>query len=203
MLFGFFNFSGTKNYLKENRQVYLLVSLIIFAGFVAGAFYSNSISSASYASYSEVLRTYVSGAESDANLFPDTSSDIKNLIQIFFWSFFLFGKPFSGFFAFKSGFSLGFFISFFVKVYSIKGFLTGMAILFDYVVFMAFPLIILTAWSFNVNTNITKAVFASSKNETKRLLFPYFMIFLFSILMTLIGNYINVLLIPKIMNALF
>lgn len=202
-MFGFFKFSGTKNHLRENRQVYLFVSLIIFAGFLAGAFYSNMISRENYTSYSETLKTYVNGASKNISLTEDTSSDIKNLILIFFWSFFLFGKPFSGFFAFKSGFSIGFFISFFVKVYSLKGFLTGMAVLFDYVVFLAVPLIILTAWSFKVNTCITNAVFSLKKSNTKQLLLPYLIIFLCSVLMTLIGNYIGIFFVPKIMNALF
>jgi len=203
ILFGFFSLTHQKNYLKENRQVYVLASIIVFFGFLAGAFYSNAVSMENYTSYSEVLKTYVSGVENSVSLTGDTSSDVKNILLIFFWSFFLFGKPFCGFFAFKSGFSIGFFISFFVKVYSFKGFLTGMAILLDYVVFLSLPLIILTAWSFNINTMITNAVFDSCKANIKKVLIPYLVIFLLTLFMTLMGNFINTLLIPKIIEILF
>lgn len=203
ILFGFFKLSYQKKYLKENRQVYFLSSIIIFLGFLAGAFYSNSVSQENYISYSEVLKTYVSGARNSINLIGDTSQDIKNILLIFFWSFFLFGKPFSAFFAFKSGFSIGFFISFFVKVYSFKGFITGMAILLNYVLFLALPLIILTAWSFNINKAITNAVFSSVKTNIKTFIVSYLAVFLFSLLMTFFGNIVNTLLIPKIMATLF
>ena len=156
-----------------------------------------------YTSYSEILKTYVGGIKENPILKKDTSSDIINLLYIFFWSFFIFGKPLLSFFAFKSGFSIGFFISFFVKVYSFKGFLAGMITLFDYLIFLAFPLIILTAWSFNINTNITNAVFAFKKTNFKKTLIPYLLIFIMSILLTFIGNLINTLIITKIMRALF
>lgn len=202
-MFGFFNFTSQKNYLKENRQVYLLASVIVFLGFLAGAFYSNSVSTENYTSYSEVLKTYVGGIKDSTSFTKDTSSDITNILYIFFWSFFLFGKPLSSFFAFKSGFSIGFFISFFVKVYSFKGFLTGMAILFDYLIFLALPLIVLTAWSFNINRSITNAVFASQKINFKKILVPYLLIFILCVTMTFIGNLINTLIVTKIMRVLF
>lgn len=202
-MFGFFNFNHQKNYLKENRQVYLLTCVIVFLGFLSGAFYSNSVSMESYTSYSEILKTYVGGIKDSSALMKDTSSDIINILYIFFWSFFLFGKPLICFFAFKSGFSIGFFISFFVKVYSYKGFLTGMAILFDYLIFLALPLIILTAWSLSINRVITDAVFASEKTNFKKILLPYLFIFMLTIIMTFFGNFINTLIVTKIMKALF
>ena len=202
-MFGFLSFNRQKNYLKESRQVYLIASLIIFFGFLSGAFYSNYISSENYSSYSEVLKNYVGAIKDNSVLTKSISSDIINIIYIFLWSFFIFGKPLLLFFAFKSGFSIGFFVSFFVKVYSFKGFLTGMAILFNYLIFLALPLIILTSWSFNINTSITNSVFSSQKTNFKKMLVPYLLIFILSVFLTFIGNFLNTLIITKIMRALF
>lgn len=198
-----FGFLSTKNYLKVNRQVFLFAVFIILAGFVAGAVYSNLVTYDSFKSYSGMLDSYIKNAGSAVE-FNDSSSDITNLILIFFWSFFLFGKPLSAFFAFKSGFSLGFYISFLVKVYSVRGFVIGLYVLFMYVIFTAVPAVILTARSFTVNGCITTAVFGkNAKSDIRKAFFPYLMLLFIALLLTMSANFINTLIIPKIFKALF
>lgn len=202
-MFGFFSFSNAKNYIREKRQVYFLSAVIIFIGFLSGAFYSNALSQETFGKYAEILSGYVKNGQTELFGGFNLSSDVKNLLLIFFWSFFLFGKPFSGFFAFKSGFSVGFYISFFVKVYSLKGFFTGMCVLFLYVIFALLPLAALTALSFEINSEITASTFGHSKSKIKETLPRYLLVFLLALLSVLLGNHIASLILPKIIAALF
>lgn len=200
------SFFNVKKYFRENRQVYFIAIVIVFVGFLAGAFYSNTITDNDFESYSNILAKYIKNVNNQVGI-KDTYSDTVNIIMIFFWSFFLFGKPFSCFFAFKSGFSIGFYITFFVKVYKFKGFLAGLSVLFNYLFFSFVPVILVTTYSLNTNMYITESVYAKSSNngkkDIKRLFVPYLLVLIVSLLATNIGNYLNFILMPKIINAIF
>ena len=167
-MFGFFN---VKNYFKTERQVYLIAILIVFAGFLAGALYSNMITEENFLSYTQIMEKGIETAKNgewNKELMADMRADTTNLILIFIWSFFLFGKPFSGFFSFKSGFSAGFFIAFFIKAYGVKGFAAGMYLLLNKLIFVLPAAILLTARSFAVNNCITNAVFDKNSSHIKK-----------------------------------
>ena len=206
-MFGFFNL---KSFFKSRRQVYFLALFTVFMGFIAGAVYSNMISDENFATYTEITEKGINAAKNGEwtkELMPDMHSDTANLISIFVWSFFLFGKPFSGFFSFKSGFSAGFFISFFIKAYKMQGFSAGMYLLLNKLMFVFPATILLTAGGFSINSCITESVFEKNsghmKGNIKKQFFPYFLIFILSYIMTTLGNYINFAVMPIIIKSIF
>lgn len=206
-MFGFFNLRSKFEVL---RQVGFIALLLVFAGFLSGAVYSNMVSLDKYNSYTTVMQKGIDAAKNGEwtkELMPDMHSDTVNLIFIFISSFFVFGKPFSAFFSFKSGFLAGFFISFFVKVYGMKGLGVGMYLLLDKLVFVFPATVLLTGYSFRINNCITDSVFdkctGSMKKSIKQLFFPFFFVFLFAYISTVFGNYVNFLIIPRILSSVF
>lgn len=206
-MFGIFSI---KSHFDKTKQAWLTAILIIFIGFVFGAFYSNAVTEKNFADYKTFLDEWTKNAPLSFDS-PMTSvfsvSDITTLLLVFLWSFFLFGKPASGFFSFKSGFSLGFFVSFLIKVFGMKGFAAGMYILFNYLVFTVPCLAAVTAQSFVLNSCITSAVFGKSgsgrERDIKRLFFPFVIVLGIAAAVTLLGNYIGRFVTIKILKALF
>jgi hypothetical protein len=182
--------------------------LLYAAGFAVGAMYSNFINDASFSETSESLRVFIENLAAGGNSlrFQDLfAADFTPSAEAFFMGFFLIGIPATLFFVFKAGFSLGFFVTFLIKAFSMKGFFMGMYFLFYNLILFLPILSVIAVNSININRYIIGCV--SKKYTMQRNFGPtaaaYIIVFAVCALIAVLSVNLKIVLLPRIARYLF
>ena len=203
-----FQITNIKGYIKNNKFIYIGVLLLYFLGFAIGGLYSNFINDAVFFQSLDATKELFKSL-----LISKDAIDIKNLmitdltpvIIIALCGITLIGLPFILFFIFKSGFSLGFYISFLIKAFSIKGFYLGMFYLFLNLLLILPAITAISVNSLELNiyilTNANKK-YAAQRSFSSLIAICVFILVL-SILLTVFSTNLKAMLLPDIVKFLF
>jgi uncharacterized membrane protein SpoIIM required for sporulation len=134
-------------------------------------------------------------------IFPD----LLNSGLIILCAFFLLGIPVILFLVFKSGYSLGFFVSFLIKGFFMKGFFLGLYLLLFNLFFVIPVIVIISTNSIEINKYVINAI--TKKYTQSRSYKSYIIVFIVIVIICIfymtLGAYVKTLLLPKITNYLF
>lgn len=197
-MFGFYNLRRTFNTEKRN----LLFSLIIFfIGFVMGILYANFSEDDVFFKSLRITDGYLK----NENSFSYSFNDEISLFGIFFGGFFVFGKSIVSFFIFKSGYMLGYFLSFLIKAYSTKGMFTGIFYLFLSLVFCLPWQFLLSAYAFDC-CGYTYGILFKKHNSAINIksFFYFFVLFFFlCLILTFFGNFLRTKFFSEFIKKIF
>ena len=197
-MFGFYNLK--RNFYADKRS-YFIVIAIFFAGFIFGSCYSNFTNDDTFLKSMRSMDGYLQGK----NSFNYSFNDEFSLMGIFFGGFFILGKAIVSFFIFKSGFMLGYFVSFLIKGYELKGMLAGLSYLLLSLV-LCFPWqLFLSSYAFDCCTYTTDCLFRKKPCvvNLKSFLCFFALFFFLCLIFTFCGNFLRTKLFSKIIAKIF
>ena len=193
-------------HFKEQRFLYLLLSAIVFVGFLAGCFYANLISSADFLQAEEQAEQFIKNAKAGELSFQlMLLEELSPYLCIVLCSLFLFGFLPMGFLVFKWGFSSGFFLTFLVKCFFVKGFFLGGFFLFPTLLLFLPSLAVLSAKSLEVNRFLLGCALhrtPSGQNLWEHLI-GIALVSLGTLFIVFAGVLVKFLLLPPLTNYLF
>lgn len=146
-------------HIKEHKFSYLLLLSVTFVGFLSGCFYCNLISDSELQDAGMQAEEFIKIAkENELDFRLMLSEELSSYLLIALFSLFLPGFLFTIFLVFKWGFSTGFFLTFLVKYFAVKGFfLSGVFLLLHLVFFL--PTLLATA---NQSLSVNRFLIAAS-----------------------------------------
>lgn len=125
-----------KKYFLDHRLLYLSVIFILFAGFFTGGIWIRNITEAEFLESITASEDFIQSAkQQETNYLLMLSEGVRPYWLLLAASLFLAGLPFVVFFLFQAGFSSGFFLTFLVKAFGMKGLLLSCIFLFLEIVF--------------------------------------------------------------------
>ncbi len=193
-------------HFKTQQFTYLILLAVVFTGFLAGCFYAGLISADELLQAGEQAEQFIKEAKANELSFQlMLSEELSPYLFIALFSLFLFGLLPSGFLVFKWGFSLGFFLTFLVKCFSLKGFFLGGLFLFLNLLFFLPSLLVLTAKSLSVSRFLLTCALhrASPKKTLWEELIGMTFVILGTVLTVSAGVCVKFFLLPPISNYLF
>lgn len=135
-----------KSFFQKNKFRYLALFILLMAGFIVGSVYSNAIGAEEFSDSVASAQAFIKASKERSLSFDALIAEEANPVLLILVSgLFLFGFVPALFFVFKSGFSTGFFLSFLVKAFSLKGFFLGCFFLLSDFIFL-FPAIMISAY---------------------------------------------------------
>ncbi len=141
-----------KRHLLQQKLYYLGIFLLFIIGFLIGSFYSNTVSQTDFELSTQAAENFIASAKNNALEYRLIFwEDLSPCLTVFFSGLVLFGFVGTLFFLFKAGFSAGFFLSFLMKAFSIKGFFLGSLFLCCQLLFCLPALIAISFRSFHIN----------------------------------------------------
>ena len=201
-----FQFGKLRNHLIQQKFVYLIILSLFILGFFIGGFYANLPETGDFKDALTQAEQFILASKSSNLDFKLLfSEDITPYLFIFASSLFLFGLPVMVFFVFKTGFSSGFFLTFLIKAFGLKGFFLGGVFLLIQIVCSLPALLIVTCRSYYTNRFLLCAVThqLSLKQSLKTELLLLTTSFLLGCLLMLLGVTAKTFLLPPICNYLF
>lgn len=193
-------------HFKEKKLSYLILALLVFLGFFAGCFYANLVSEAEFSKGYQQANLFIEEAKNNSlSFYLMLTEELSSLLLIAFFSLVLFGFLPVVFLIFKWGFSLGFFLTFLVKCFALKGFLMGGMFLLVSLIFFLPPLLVLAGKSlsfslFLFSSAMQKAPFG--KSLSRELLGMGIMTLATGTAVAL-GVFVKFLLLPPLLGYLF
>lgn len=195
-------FSRIKRHLLQNKFGYIIVFILFFLGFLIGCIYSNAVTGEEWEASVKIAENFIQTAKNTALdwklLFSET---IRPLLFIFILSFFLFGLPLMLFLIFKCGFSLGFFLAFLCKAFSVKGFFLGSFFLMNYLLFVLPFFLILSYRALRMNWFFLGTF--SGRKHWKSEIFSLVTVFVVGSVLLAVGVLVKFWLLPFICGYLF
>lgn len=194
------------HHFKEKKATYLLLAFLVFLGFFAGCFYANLISDTEFSGGYQQAELFIEGAKNNSLSFHlMLTQELSPYLLILFFSLGLLGCPAIIFLVFKWGFSLGFFLTFLVKCFSLKGFFLGGVFLLVSLIFLLIPLLVLTRKSLSVSLFLLSSALhkASLKKSLSEELIGLGILALTAILFVTLGVFVKYLLLPPFVEYLF
>lgn len=197
-MFGFYNL---KHNFSQNKRTRFIVLALFFAGFISGCCYSNFINDDTFLKSMRSMDGYLKGD----NSFSYTFNDEISLLGIFFGGLFIFGKAVVSFFVFRSGFMLGYFVSFLIKAYSLQGMSAGLSYLF-FTLILCFPWqLFLSSYAFDCCTYTSDLIFKKKPCVVnfKSFLCFFLLFFFLCLIFTFLGNFLRIKLFSNIIEKIF
>lgn len=141
-----------KRHLLQQKFYYLGIFLLFFTGFLIGSFYSNTVSQTDFELSKQTAENFISSAKTNALDYRLIFwEDFSPCLIISLSGLILFGFAGTVFFLFKAGFSAGFFLSFLMKAFSMKGFFLGSLFLWCQLLFLLPAITAISLCSFRIN----------------------------------------------------
>ncbi len=193
-------------HLKEQRFLYLLLLAVIFAGFLTGCFYANLISSADFSIAEEQAEQFIKEAKASELSFQlMLFEELFPYLCIALCSLFLFGFLPTGFLVFKWGFTSGFFLTFLVKCFSVKGFFLGGFFLLPTLLLFLPTLVVLSTKSLAVNRFLWGCALhrPPARQNLWEELTGIVLVTLGTLLSVSVGVFVKFILLPPLANYLF
>ena len=203
-----FQITNIKDYIKNNRFIYFGVLILYTLGFIIGGVYSNFISDSTFIQSLESTKEFFKGvmiSQDAINLRELIIGDITPFVVVSLCGILLAGLPFTLYFVFKSGFSLGFYISFLINAFSLKGFYLGMFYLVMNLAIVLPALTTIAVSSLDLNLYILASV---NKNRPAQrsfagLIVAYAFMVIAGLVLTVLSTNLKALLLPDIIKFLF
>ena len=203
-----FRISIIKNYIKDNRALFFGIIILYFIGFIVGGIYSNFIDEAVFLSSldntGEFFKSLMVSGDA-VNLRELIIADAAPILIIAACGIFLAGFPLILFLIFRSGFSLGFYICFLIKAFSLKGFYLGMFYLFLNLLLVLPALTVISANATDINLYMLAVInkkYAAQRNFSVSAASCVFVLILCLLLIVFSAN-LKALLLPLIVKFLF
>lgn len=196
-----FSLYNLKRKLYTEKRSFLISLISFFIGFVFGALYCDFSKDSTFLKSMRATESYLKKESAYSYGFNEEIS----LLGIFFGGFFIFGKSIVLFFMFRSGFMLGYFVSFFIKAYSVKGMLVGLFYLF-------LSLLFCMPWQFFLSSyaldccRYTNNILFRKKNCVVNLksFFSFFvLLFLVCLIFAFFGNFLRTKLFSDFIEKIF
>lgn len=112
-----------KHHLLQYKFYYLGIFVLFLSGFLVGAFYSNGVSQEEFAIARETAEAFIESSKKSTPEFGLIfGEDFAPCLTLSFTGLILFGGIGTVYFLFRTGFSAGFFLSFLIKAFQMKGF---------------------------------------------------------------------------------
>ena len=203
-----FQISNIKEYIKNNKFIYIGVLALYALGFTIGGAYSNFISETAFFESFGTTKDFFGNlmlSKDALNLRELIITDATPVVVISLCGFFLIGLPFILYFIFKSGFTLGFYISFLIKAFSLKGFYLGMFYLIMNILFFLPAILLVSVNSLEFNLYILACVnkkYAVHNSFWGRIAICVFMLVL-CLILAVLGTNLKAILLPDIIKFLF
>ena len=195
-----------KQHLTQYKFLYLGIFCLFFLGFLIGGFYANTVSYADFETAKSSADLFISSAKThhlDYRLI--LWEDLTPYLWMFLSGMVLLGFPGILYFLFQRGFSTGFFLSFLVKAFSMKGLFLASFFLICELFFFLPALLLLTAGATRMNVFLIRSTLSScrSKQTLKSELFYYLVIFLTGLTLVATGGVTKYFLLPSLCSYLF
>ena len=159
--------------LTEQKLSCFLLLILIFIGFLSGCFCIHLISDTEFFNAGVQAEEFIRAAKNkELNFYLIFQEEFSPYLLIGLCSLFLPGFIFVCFLVFKWGFSLGFFLTFLVKYFFLKGFFLGGVFLLLNLIFFFAPLIFLANQSLSLNHYLIRC--ALRKTPSKQTLVSEF-----------------------------
>ncbi len=198
--------SKLSDYLKPQKHFFTVLLAICFLGFLAGCFYSNLISDTDFSNAGIQAEEFIKQAKENGLSFQlMLSEELSPALFIAAFSLFLPGLIPIVFLIFKWGFSTGFFMTFLVRYFSMKGFfLSGFFLITNLCIFLP-ALLILSIKSIKTNVFLLTAVLSRITHKTTiwEEILGLTVATLVAILLIAFGTAIKTLLLPSLCSYLF
>ncbi len=201
-----FLFRRISSHIQKHKFSYLLLLILVSLGFLAGCFYANLISETEFSQAEIQAEQFIKEAKSKELSFRlMLSEEMSPFLFIAVFSLFLPGIFPIVFLLFKWGFSSGFFLTFLVKCFVMKGFFLGGVFLFFNLMFFLPVLLFLSKQSLKTNRFILTAVFkrASYHQSITQELLGLAAAALISLIFVTLGVSLKFLVLPPLCNYLF
>lgn len=193
-------------HIKEQKLFYIFLLILLLIGFLSGCFYTNLISDADFYEAGVQAEEFIKQAkENELSFHLMLTEELSSYLLIALFSLFLFGGFPIVFLVFKHGFSTGFFLTFLVKCFSMKGFfLGGTFLFFEFLCFLP-PLLWLTHQSLSVNRFLISSVLhkSSSHSTLPSELIAIAIALLVTVITVALGVSFKVFILPPLTNYLF
>ncbi len=195
-----------KQHFIQYKFLYLGIFVLFFIGFFIGGFYANTVSYTDFETAKSSAELFISSAKShslDYRLI--LWEDLTPYLWMFLFGIVLLGFPGILYFLFQRGFSTGFFLSFLIKAFSMKGlFLAGFFLICELLFFLP-ALLLLTAGATRINLFLLRSTMHTYrlKQNLKSELFYYLFTFLLSISLVAIGGITKHFFLPPFCRYLF
>ena len=200
--------TNIKNYIKNNKFIFFGVITLYFLGFLIGSVYSNFIDDTAFLSSYDTTKDFLKSlmiSEQALNLKELIVSEITPACMIAICGIMLLGLPVVLYLIFKSGFSLGFYITFLIKAFSLKGLYLGMFYLFLNLIVVLPAITLISANSIEFNLYILACVnkkYAVQRNFAVSVVIYVFILILCLLLLALSAN-LKFGLLPAVVKFLF
>ena len=193
-------------HFKSQKRVYILLLATCLLGFLIGCFYSNLISNADFTDAGSRAEEFIKQAkEHELNFQLMLSEELSVYLFIALFSLFLFGVIPTVFLVFKWGFSAGFFMTFLVRYFSMKGFFLGGLFLIMNLIFFLPALLLLSAKSVKTNGFLLTSVFNRNSHGSTLAeeLLGLAVVTFGAVLLVSLGVFFKILLLPPLCGYLF
>jgi len=201
-----FQFRKIAYHFKEHKFSYSLLLILIVLGFLVGCFYTNFLSESDFFSAGIQAEEFIKQAkEHELSFRLMLSEELSTYLLIALFSLFLPGFIPTIFLVFKWGFSSGFFLTFLIKYFAMKGFFLGGLFLITNLMFFLPALMILARKSLSVNKYLLASALQhhSSKTSLPQELLTTSVITLATSFMVAIGVSLKFTLLSPLSNYLF
>ena len=201
-----FQFRKISCHLIKHKLSYILLLILIIIGFISGCFYTNFLSDGEFLDAGIQAEEFIKRAkEHELNLNLMLSEELSTYLLIALCSLFLPGFIPTVFLVFKWGFSSGFFLTFLIKYFAMKGFFLGGLFLLTNLLFFLFSLLLIANKSLSLNRYLLCAALhrAPSKQNLSEELITMTIITLIAVGMVTLGVFLKFLLLSPLSNYLF
>ena len=201
-------YSNIKSIILPNKKINIFVICILFLGVIAGAIFSEIIGMNDKTLVIEKIKTFIENINNNSLnsiLVFKNSLSINLLYIIIIWilGMALLGIVFNIFILFLKSFIFGFSIASFIITYSYK----GLALSFLYLIFgqiiNIIIIIVLTIYSISFSYRLLLMIFKNGNNiNIKKVLKNYSIIFIFSIILSIISSLSESFLLPSLIKLI-
>lgn len=180
--------NSKQRFFARKRSLIAILAFFVL-GFLGGVLYANFSSDDVFLKSARVTDGYFK----DENSFSYGFNDEKTLFGIFLSGFFVFGKGVTAFFLFRSGYMLGYFVSFLIKAYMVKGLVSGLVYLFLSLLLCLPWQILLASYAFDCCGYTCGTLFKKRTCvvDLKSFFCVFAVIFLVCLVLTLCGNFLR------------
>lgn len=195
-----------KQHFMQYKFLYLFIFILFFIGFLIGGFYANTVSYADFEVAKSNADLFISSAKrSSLDYRLILWEDLTPYLWLFLCGLVLLGFPGILYFLFQRGFSTGFFLSFLIKAFSMKGLFLACFFLVCEVLFFLPALILLTAGATRINLFSLRSTLHTyrMKQSLKSELLYYLFAFLFSVSLVALGGITKYFFLPPLCSYLF
>lgn len=194
-------FLNSKRRFFAEKRTFAVILAFFVSGFLGGVLYANFSGDDVFLKSERITDGYFK----NENAFSYGFNDEMTLLGIFMSGFFVFGKGGTAFFLFRSGYMLGYFVSFLIKAYTTKGLVCGLSYLFLSLLLCLPWQIFLSAYAFDCCGYTHDMLFkkrACAVNLQSFFCF-FFVFFLVCLVLTLCGNFLRTKFFLEIIKKIF